>query len=201
MNPTWICVTCGVEYPADAAPPARCAICEDERQYVSADGQQWTTLDRLRQSHCNETGSEEDGVGWIHTTPSFAIGQRAYLVRTPEGNLLWDCVTLLDAAAIDWIQQQGGIRAVAVSHPHYYSTMVQWSRTFGQCPVWIHEDDRRWVVRPDSVVRFWAGETQPLFGDLTLVRCGGHFAGYQVLHWPHGGSGKGVLFAGDQPQV
>ncbi len=201
MPSTWICVTCGVEYPPAEAPPAHCAICEDDRQYVGANGQQWTTSDQLRESHHNEMGSEEDGVGWVKTVPTLAIGQRAYLVRTPGGNLLWDCITLLDAATIDWIQQQGGITAIAISHPHYYATMIEWSRTFGNCPVWLHEDDRRWVMRPDPAIRFWTGEAHKLFGGLTLVRCGGHFDGYQVLHWPEGASGKGVLFAGDQPQV
>jgi hypothetical protein len=201
MSAGWICVTCGVEHPPAPAPPARCSICEDDRQYVGPNGQEWTTLDRLRASHQNEIGREEEGVWWIHTTPAFAIGQRAYLVRTGEGNLLWDCVPLIDANTIDWAQQQGGIRAMAVSHPHYYSTMLEWSQAFGDCPIWIHEDDRQWVMRPHQSVAYWTGEAHPLFGNLKLVRCGGHFAGYQVLHWPHGCDGKGVLFAGDQPQV
>jgi hypothetical protein len=78
---------------------------------------------------------------------------------------------------------------------------ITWSQAFGGWPIWIHDDDRRCVVRLGDSVTFWTGEMHQLFGDLKLVRCGGHFAGYQVLHWPHGSSGKGVLFAGDQPQV
>jgi len=201
MSTSWICVTCGIEYPPAPTPPLHCPICEDDRQYVGANGQEWTTLDQLRESHTNQLGSEEEGVWWIHTTPAFAIGQRAYLVRTDEGNLLWDCVTLIDADTIDWVRQRGGIRAIAVSHPHYYSTMLEWSHAFDDCPIWIHKDDRQWVVRPGEAVSYWTGETHLLFGDLRLVRCGGHFAGYQVLHWPRGCSGKGALFAGDQPQV
>ena len=201
MASTWICVTCGVEHPAAATPPPACAVCEDDRQYVGLNGQEWTTLDQLRQTHRNETGSEEDGVSWTKTTPTFAIGQRAYLIRTPAGNLLWDCLTLLDAATIDWIAQQGGVKAIAISHPHYYATMVEWSRALGGCSIWLHDADRRWVMRPDPAIVFWSGDTHPLFGGLTLVRCGGHFPGYQVLHWPQGHGGAGVLFAGDQPQV
>ena len=201
MATTWICVTCGVEYPRAAAAPPQCPICLDDRQYVGEHGQQWTTHDQLRVSHRNEAGSEESGVWWIHTSPAFAIGQRAYLVQTGEGNLLWDCVTLIDQQTIEWVRQQGGIQAIAVSHPHYYSTMLEWSRAFDDCPIWIHQDDRQWVMRPGEAVRYWSGDTHSLFGDLTLVHCGGHFAGYQVLHWARGCSGKGVLFAGDQPQV
>lgn len=176
-------------------------MCEDDRQYVGLNGQQWTTLDQLRESRRNEMGTEDDGVWWIQTKPAFAIGQRAYLIPTPQGNLLWDCVSLIDTATVDWIREHGGIRAIAVSHPHYYSSMLEWSEAFDNCPIWIHHDDRQWVVRGGDAVKYWTGETQPLFGDLTLVRCGGHFDGYQVLHWPSGRAGKGVLFAGDQPQV
>ena len=36
---------------------------------------------------------------------------------------------------------------------------------------------------------------------LTLIRCGGHFAGAQVLHWAGGADGRGALLAGDILQV
>ena len=42
----WVCATCGVEYPPGPE-PERCPICEDERQYVPAGGQRWTTLAQL----------------------------------------------------------------------------------------------------------------------------------------------------------
>ena len=41
----WICRTCAVE---NAGQPEVCAICEDERQWVPADGTHWTTLDELQ---------------------------------------------------------------------------------------------------------------------------------------------------------
>lgn len=201
MSTSWICNTCGVEYPPAAAAPAHCPICEDDRQYVGLRGQQWITPDQLRSSHQNATGSEEDGVWWMQTKPSFAIGQRAYLIRTDAGHLLWDSLSLIDSDTIDWVRAHGGITAIAVSHPHYYSSMLEWSRAFDDCPVWVHENDRQWVVRPGSAMKYWSGDTHPLFGGLTLVRCGGHFDGYQVLHHPHAASGKGAIFAGDQPQV
>jgi hypothetical protein len=201
MSTNWICVTCGVAYPASSTPPAHCPICEDSRQYVGAHGQEWTTIERLRETHRNEMRDEEPGVGSIHTEQPFAIGQRAFLVETGEGNLLWDGVTLIDDESVEWMRRRGGVRAIAISHPHYYSSMRAWSEAFDNCPIWIHEDERRWVVSDGPQVRYWSGETQSLFGGLTLVRCGGHFDGYQVLHWPAGAGGKGVIFAGDQPQV
>ncbi|HSR23203.1 MAG TPA: MBL fold metallo-hydrolase [Candidatus Eisenbacteria bacterium] len=196
----FICVTCGVQYPPAAAPPGRCPVCEDGRQYVGWAGQRWTTLEALRADHVNRVDELEPGLTGIGTEPSFAIGQRALLVRTPEGNVLWDCITLLDQATVAAVHELGGIAAIAISHPHYYSSMVEWARTFGAA-VHLHDADRRWVMRPDPVIRFFSGDEVALPGGLTLLRLGGHFPGATVLHWPDGAGGRGALLAGDVLQV
>ncbi len=197
----FICVTCGTQFAATARPPERCPICDDERQYVGPDGQTWTTLADYRKTHVNTVAEAEPDLHTIHPTPKAGIGQRAFVVRTKAGNLLWDCVPPLDDATIAAVQKLGGLAGVAVSHPHYYTTMIEWSRAFGGVPVHVHALDAKWVMRPDPLVTVWDGDTRPLFGGLTLVKTGGHFAGYQVLHWPAGAAGKGVLLAGDQPYV
>ena len=110
-------------------------------------------------------------------------------MQTPGGNVLWDCITLIDEATITAVNALGGISAIAISHPHYYSSMIEWSQAF-DAPIYLHAADREWVMRPDPAIRFWEGETQPLAGGLTLVRCGGHFAGGTVLHWPAGAGGQ-----------
>ncbi|MBI5962060.1 MAG: hypothetical protein HY863_01170 [Chloroflexi bacterium] len=56
-------------------------------------------------------------------------------------------------------------------------------------------------MRPDSAFQFWGGETLPLPAGLTLVRCGGHFPGSDVLHWPQGADGRGALLTGDTIQL
>jgi len=168
---------------------------------VGWNGQQWTTLDELRKTHENEITEEEPGVFSIHTKPSFAIGQRTFLIQTSEGNLLWDCISLLDDKTRASIQRLGGISAMAISHPHYYTTMLEWSRAFNNAPIYLHELNRRWVMRPDPALRFWDGNTKRLMRDVTLIKTGGHFEGFQVLHWSHAHDGNGVLLAGDQPEV
>ncbi len=197
----FICVTCGSQFAATAKEPAHCPICEDERQYIGHDGQKWTTLAAYRRTHANVFADAEANLHTIHPQPKAGIGQRAFLVRTGEGNVLWDCVPPLDDATVRRVKALGGIRAIAISHPHYYTTMVEWSRAFGDAPIHLHHDDAKWVQRPDERVKFWTGATKPLFGGLTLVNTGGHFDGFQVLHWPGGAGGKGVLLAGDQPAV
>jgi hypothetical protein len=195
-----VCLTCGTQFPPSPEPPSGCPICQDSRQFVNWSGQTWTTLDALARDHHNAIAEEEPGLFSIHTRPDFAISQRAFLLRTDEGNILWDCVALLDEATNAAIQNLGGISAIVVSHSHYYTSMVEWSHAFGRVPIFIHESDREWVMRTDPAVKFWSGETKPLPGGATLIRCGGHFDGYQVLHWPSSDS-KGVILAGDQPQV
>lgn len=194
MTTNALCQTCGTLY-AEASRP-NCPICEDPRQWVPHTGQAWTTLARLRASHRNAWIRHEEGIYAIHTEPAFAIGQCAHFLRTPEGNVLWDCIPLIDDATIDVIQSMGGVRAIAISHPHYYSTMAEWSRLLGGVPIYIHEADREWVHLGREAVHFWTGPSPALFGGLTLVHCAGHFDGYQVLHHP-----AGAIFAGDQPQV
>jgi hypothetical protein len=197
----YLCVTCGIQFRATEQPPAHCPICEDERQYVGWDGQRWTTLAQMRGKYKNTFKEEEPGLHSIHTRPKIGIGQRAFVVQTPRGNLLWDCVPQLDDATIAAVKVLGGLAGIAVSHPHYYTSMVEWSHAFGNVPVHLHRADQKWVMRPDPVVHFWEGGTRELFGGLTLINTGGHFEGFQVLHWPAGAAGKGVLLSGDQPQV
>jgi glyoxylase-like metal-dependent hydrolase (beta-lactamase superfamily II) len=195
-----LCRTCGTQYPDSPAPPAACPICEDERQFVPESGQSWLTLEELRRGHRNVFTAIEPGLDQILVEPEFGIGERAFLIRLPEGGVvMWDCVALIDDATVSAIRALGGLRAIAISHPHYYTTMVEWAQTFG-CPVHLHADDRDWVQRPDPALSFWSGETLALADGLTLIRCGGHFAGAAVLHWAAGAEGRGVLFSGDTIQ-
>ena len=154
----FICAGCGTQFAQSENPPAQCPICQDARQYVPPSGQQWTTLDRLRAGHRNAWQECEPGLLGIGTVPEFAIGQRALLVRTAAGNFLWDCITLLDQATIELVRSLGGLRGIAISHPHYYTTMVEWSRAFGDVPIYLHAGDRERVMRPDPAIDFWKGE-------------------------------------------
>lgn len=193
----FICVRCGTQYPPSVQPPERCFICADEREAILPGGQRWTTLAELRGPHRNSFAEIEPNVTAICTEPAFAIGQQAYLIRTPHGNVLWDCISLIDAATEKTIRALGGIAAIAISHPHFYSCMIEWSRTFDDAPIFLHTDNRAWVARPDPAIRYWETETHEIMPGSTLIRCGGHFPGSTVLHWVDGVNGRGALFTGD----
>jgi hypothetical protein len=191
-----ICVTCGVQYGGDRPD---CPICLDERQYVGWDGQQWTSLARLRaEGRRGRIAAEGPGVTGIGADPPTAIGQRALLVRTPAGNVLWDMITYLDDDLLAQAADLGGVDAIELSHPHFYGSMIEWAHAFG-APAYIHESDRQWVARPDEAVVFWGGQTRQILDGLTLVNAGLHFDGGQVLHSaPHNGTHPGgALFTGD----
>jgi glyoxylase-like metal-dependent hydrolase (beta-lactamase superfamily II) len=199
--PSYICTTCGVAYAPSDAPPDACLICADERQYVNAAGQGWTTLTELQRTHHNDIRECESGLFGIATVPQVAIGQRALLIAQPGGGIMWDCTPLVSDAAIADISAKGGVRAMAISHPHFYSSMADWSERLGNVPIYLHEADRAWVMRPSASIRFWSGETLDLGQGITLIRCGGHFPGSAALHWQGGAGGKGALFTGDTIMV
>jgi len=196
----YICTTCGMQYPASEAPPSDCRICEDDRQYLNPSGQQWTTLSQMKGRYHTSFSRIDSSVTGLKTEPAFAIGQQAYLIPSRGGNLLWDCLSYLHEATISEVKRRGGIAAIAISHPHFFSSMVEWSHTF-DAPIYLHADHQAWVVRPDESIRFWEGETHEVLPGLTIVRCGGHFPGSSVLHWADGSGGKGALFTSDTIQV
>ena len=189
-----LCVTCGTQYGSERPD---CPICDDERQYVPLTGQAWTTLERLRgPSHQGTIRAQGPGVLGIGCEPSFAIGQRPLLIRASAGNVLWDCQAYLDDELAALIRAEGGISAIAVSHPHFYTAMVEWAHEF-DAPVYLHEADRQWVGRSDPALEFWSGDSHALAGDLTLYRAGIHFSGGTVLHWSDDPAGGGALFSSD----
>jgi hypothetical protein len=199
--PCFICVTCGSQHAESAEPPASCATCLDERQYVGLKGQQWTTIEALSETHELELREEEPGLVSVELRPDFGIGQRALLLVHPAGNVLWDCLPLVDQGAVETIAELGGLSAIAISHPHFYTSFAEWSAAFDGVPVYLHNDDGAHVRRPDPAVTYWAGDTYPLAEGLTLVRCGGHFEGSTLLHWAGGADGNGVLLSSDTLKV
>jgi hypothetical protein len=191
-----ICETCGTQYPPAPTPPDLCPICEDERQYVGHGGQRWTTMAALAREHRNRIEPLEPGLTGIVTEPKFAIGERALLVD----GVLWDCVTLLDDATAQAIEAAGGIHTIAISHPHYYTSVHEWAERFG-ARILLHAADREHVMRPSPRIESWDGERLAVDDDKELIRLGGHFAGGTVCLWRAGAEGRGALLTGDIVQV
>ena len=189
-----ICSTCAVEHPSDRDV---CAICSDARQYVPKDGQQWTTLEQMQENgyRVEMTALERD-LHAITSVPAAGIGQQSKLLCTPDGNLLWDPIGYVDAAAVSRIRELGEVRAIVASHPHMYGVQVAWSHALGNVPVLVAEVDKQWVARQDPVIETWTDDRE-LMPRVTLARIGGHFPGSSVVHWAGGAEGNGVLLSSD----
>ncbi|KAK8017102.1 hypothetical protein PG993_015291 [Apiospora rasikravindrae] len=218
-----VCTACGTQFPtADRQAVKTCFICDDPRQFTPQTGQAFTTLDDLRDSgHKNtftplfsrtslpESGDDGGGDGWaftsIVTEPKVAIGQRAILIRTPRhGNVLWDCVTLLDDWTFIQIRALGGLGAIVISHPHYYSTHLEWARAF-DCPVYLAAEDEEWLAQTSEEHQVFVPEgteelelelkpsnydesgqpqqqlQQTSSSGIKILKLGGHFPGSFVL--------------------
>ncbi|KAH0391160.1 metallo-beta-lactamase family protein, partial [Aureobasidium melanogenum] len=121
------------------------------------------------------------------------IGQRALLLQTPHGNVLWDCIAYLDQPLIDFINSLGGLTAIVISHPHFYTTHISWAATF-DCPVYVHSLDQQWLCRtplPSTKRVLLQKQYQEIVEGVTAIQVGGHFEGSMVLHW------DGHLFIAD----
>lgn len=194
MKSYTVCITCGTYYPPSQTPEL-CTICMDERQYIPVMGQQWTTPDKMRSHHSVKINKLRRGLYELEVNPAFAIGQRALLILSEKGNVLWDCIPLLDEQAIAFIKSKGGLKAIAISHPHYYSNMNEWAETF-HCPIYIHQNDVMHIVDKREQISLWKGTELALWDGMKVKLMGGHFDGSSILHVP-GLSEKGTILCGD----
>ncbi|KAJ5037370.1 uncharacterized protein L3040_007546 [Drepanopeziza brunnea f. sp. 'multigermtubi'] len=188
-----ICTACGTQFDEESRSLlARCRICDDPRQFVPPTGQAFTTMAALRagpyKNRWTTFDDDPDENFWqIWTEPHLAIGQRAILVRTPQGNILWDCIAFLDSPTIDFINELGGLAAIVISHPHYYTTHLEWADIF-ECPVYLAWEDKSWLNRFDRLgkVRTFIQSTEEeieVRGEKTgvvILKPGGHFPGSLV---------------------
>lgn len=193
MDQTIICSTCGTSYTTSTA--ETCNICLDDRQWVPPTGQSWTKPDELLRKHSVKLNRLKERLYEFEINPIFAIGQRALLVISENGNVLWDCIPLLDELTVEFIKSKGGLKAIAFSHPHFYSNMNEWAETFN-CPIYIHKNDEDHIMAKSKHIQLWNGEEMDLWDGMRIMLIGGHFAGSSILHVPFL-SKEGTIICGD----
>lgn len=192
---TTLCATCAVE--RDLPLPDECPICADERQYLPADGQRWTTVAGLAAAgiHTRLERRPHGAFGLTAEGGRVGIGQESAVIPTPAGSLLWDPLGFIDDAAVAAILELGPVLAIAASHPHMFGVQLEWAAAL-DAPVLVNAADAGWLGRTSSAVERWSDRVD-LTPGLTLHRIGGHFPGSAVAHWAAGADGAGVLFSGD----
>lgn len=194
MSGKIICCTCGTMHPNYDRSNV-CSICNDDRQYVPEDGQKWTTTQQLKRKHSIKLNKIKESLYEFEVNPSFAIGQRALFVISPNGNVLWDCIPLLDEMTVEFINSKGGLKAIAFSHPHFYSNMNEWAEVFN-CPIYIHKNDAEFIVDKGPKIQLWDGDEIKLWDGIRIILIGGHFPGSSILHVPFL-SESGTIICGD----
>lgn len=188
-----LCQTCAVEYLPQL--PDVCPICADERQWVPATGQAWTTLPELAERGQRLRWEErEAGRSAVTADPEIGIGQSMQVISGPEGVVMWDPTGYLNDATVERIRDLGPVLAIAASHPHMFGVQVEWARAL-DAPVLVNDADKQWLGRPDPAVTYWSGTAE--VGPVTLHQLGGHFPGSAVALWPAGAEGRGTLLTGD----
>jgi glyoxylase-like metal-dependent hydrolase (beta-lactamase superfamily II) len=199
--PLWICTTCGAEHPETTRPPAGCAICQDDRQWVPITGQSWVSANDLEVGRTFRVEEVEPDLFGITVFPEIGIGQRTLLLRTGAGNVLWEPSAYISADLVVAVRDLGPVVAITASHPHLAGAAVSWSHMLSvgrpePVPICWNIKDERWIQRPDAAYRLWR-DRHELMPGVVLIRAGGHFPGSAVLHWSAGADGRGVLFTGD----
>lgn len=194
MNKAKICATCGTKYPVDYTND-QCLICTDDRQYVPLNGQQWTNSFELKTKHSVKIKQIKTNFYELIMEPAFGIGQRALFVVSASGNILWDCISMFDDNVIQFINEKGGLKAIAISHPHYYSNMGEWAERF-ECPVYLPESEKGFIVNPSERIKFWDKNRVDFWDGIQLIKIGGHFPGSSILYILEM-SAKGIILCGD----
>lgn len=195
LGPHILCSTCGTQFNKTTMPAAICPVCADDRQYLPPKGQAWTQPEDLQNNFSNSIKKINENFYEIKTLPKFAIGQRAFLITTPGGNLLWDCISLLNEPTKAFIQSKGGLKAIVISHPHYYTTMNDWAAAF-DCPVYVHQSDEVFIYDKGPKISLWSGERKELWDGIRAIHIGGHFPGSSILQVPFL-SQQSTLLCGD----
>ena len=82
------------------------------------------------------------------------------------------------------MESRGGLKAICISHPHYYTTHLDWAQIFN-CSVFIAAEDEEWCSRSDKDGKrqLINANIERLAGGVTALKLGGHFPGSLVLHW------------------
>lgn len=78
----------------------------------------------------------------------------------------------------------GGLKAIIISHPHYYTSVNEWLTAFN-CPVYTTPEDREWLKNTpaEKKVTFLNEEVTEILPGVTALKVGGHFPGSFLLHW------------------
>lgn len=189
----YACANCGHWQKYFAVPPD-CPICSDVRNDLPPDGWDFRTPEQLGPTLRYHWREAIPGVWEFWSTPRFGLDSHGWLLTYPDGNVAFEAAPIYDGAQLRRIEELGGIRVLAASHPHGYGALHQLQDHF-QPELMIQKDDLQWTKAMRVTLPY--DETQEIRPGLTLYHTGGHYGGHAVLH----DAERRALFAGDALKI
>jgi len=98
---------------------------KDPRQFIPPTGQAWTSLAKLKGFGFHNVWKSDPydkRIESIFIEPKVGIGQRAILLKTDHGNMLWDLIAFLDDETVRKINDRGGLKAIVVGKSFHLPT-------------------------------------------------------------------------------
>jgi glyoxylase-like metal-dependent hydrolase (beta-lactamase superfamily II) len=191
-----ICTYCGNRTFIGEGETPECLICANRYVPEPKARVRFKRPDALLPDHHTEIVQLEEDIWRFYVRPNLGIRHYAFFIQRPGGNVLMDMQPILTNDLAAWIGAKGGLKAIVLSHPHYYGAMDDFSTRF-HAPVWIHATDRDWAVGYPNVECLDA-EDHSFDETLGMIHIPGQFeGGLCLLYARH----RGILFTGDTLMV
>ena len=191
----YACTNCGFWQNYFAAPPA-CPVCSDVRNALPEDG--WEFVSAAEMSARENRGEvkcvwrEIDENVWMFSNETpIGIGSSGYLIRRETGNIAFESPGWWTRAAIEQLDELGGVRFVSASHPHGFGAIYQLPENFPDATVAFQREAVQFTKA--LAVNFVFDEQLAIDESATLFHVGGHYEGQSVLYYEP----RKMLFCGD----
>lgn len=185
----YICTNCGF-WQNHFETPRSCPVCLDFRHTPPDDGWEFLPLAVAASRYKTIWTTDKLNITTFITAPKLGIGPSGYLIPRKQGNIFFESCGFYDEAALDFIEEQGGILHLSFSHPHAFGAAWQLQKRF-EPQVAVQVQDLGWTQTLNTDFPF--DEKLTLDAGAILIHSAGHFDGHSILHL----ADEKVLFAGD----
>ena len=185
----YLCTNCGFWQQFFEAPRS-CPVCLDFRHTPPDDAWEFLPFDVAASRYQTNWATDELNITTFTTLPKLGIGPSGYLIPRKQGNIFFESCGFYDEAALDFIEEQGGLAHLSFSHPHAMGAAWQLQERF-EPQVAVQVRDLSWALTLNTEFPF--DEKLALDDGATLIHSAGHFDGHSVLHL----ADRKILLAGD----
>lgn len=191
----YTCTNCGF-WQHYFAPPPDCPVCSDVRNDLPKDGWEFTSAAEMAE---HERGGEivcewreiDDRVWMFSNAQPLGIGSSGYLIERETGNIAFESPGWWTQAAIEKLDQLGGVKFISASHPHGFGAIYQLEDNFPGGVVAFQREAVQFTKA--FAVNLVFDDVLAIDEAATLYHVGGHYEGQTVLHYEP----AKILFCGD----